>query len=73
MEEHFDFFEVLPSSYVAPLILTMRKGGKCTDEEVMVQLRLVLPCHQETLIIELAKMDQTRSSRDMKLVEMHCN
>jgi hypothetical protein len=57
MEEHFDFFEVLPSSYVAQLILTMRKGGKCTDEEVMVQLRLVQPCHQETLIIVLAKMD----------------
>ena len=73
MEEHFDFFEVLPSSYVVPLILTMRKGVKCTDEEVTVQLRLVQPCHQETLINVLAKMDQTRSSRDMKLVEMHCN
>ena len=73
MEEHFDFFEVLPSSSVAPLILTTKKGGKYTDEEVMVQLRLAQPCHQETLIIVLAKMDQTRSSRDMKLVEMHCN
>jgi hypothetical protein len=73
MEEHFDFFEALLFSSVAPLIPTMRKGGHCTDEEVMGQLRLAQPCHQETLITVLATIGQTQSYEDMKPVELHCN